>query len=83
MECRILALLFPTPTGVVVGMTAAILATQKTGHSLNVKARAPARRDTAIGENQSHNTVSTVSHVSDNGHGAGLKRLPRGLEQAL
>jgi hypothetical protein len=37
-------------------------------------------RITAIGENQSHNTVSTVS---DNGHGAGLTHPPRGLEQAL
>jgi hypothetical protein len=27
---------------------------------------------TAVGENRSHNTVSTVSRVSDNGHGAGL-----------
>ena len=40
-------------------------------------------RITAIGENQSHNTVSTVSSVSDNGHGAGLNHPPRGLEQAL
>ena len=40
-------------------------------------------RITAIGENQSHNTVSTVSTVSDNGHGAGLTHPPRGLEQAL
>jgi hypothetical protein len=37
-------------------------------------------RITAIGENQSHNTISTVS---DNGHGAGLNHPPRGLEQAL
>ena len=40
-------------------------------------------RITAIGENQSRNTVSTVSRVSDNGHGAGLKHPPPGLEQAL
>ena len=37
-------------------------------------------RITATGENQSHNTVSTVSH---NGLGAGLNHPPRGLEQAL
>ena len=40
-------------------------------------------RITAIGENRSHNTVSTVSRVSDNGHGAGLNHPPPGLEQAL
>ena len=40
-------------------------------------------RITAIDENQSHNTVSTVSTVSDNGHGAGLNHPPAGLEQAL
>ena len=41
-------------------------------------------RITAIGENQSRNTVSTVSRVSDNiGHGAGLRHPPPGLEQAL
>jgi hypothetical protein len=40
-------------------------------------------RITAIAENQSHNIVSTVSRVSDNGHGAVLKPPPPGLEQAL
>jgi hypothetical protein len=40
-------------------------------------------RITAMGENQSHNTVSTVSRVSDHGHGAGLNHPPPGLEQAL
>jgi hypothetical protein len=41
---------------------------------------------TDVGESRSHNnvsTVSTVSRVSDNGHGAGLNRPPCGLEQAL
>jgi hypothetical protein len=40
-------------------------------------------RITAMGETQSHNTVSTVSRVSDNEYGAGLNRPPAGLEQAL
>jgi hypothetical protein len=42
-------------------------------------------RITAIGETQSHDTVSTVSRVSDNngGHGAGLNHPPPGLGQAL
>ena len=40
-------------------------------------------RITATGENQFHNTVSTVSTVSDNGHGTALNHPPRGLEQAL
>jgi hypothetical protein len=40
-------------------------------------------RITAIGENQLHDTVSTVSRVSDNGHGAGLNHPRPGLEQAL
>ena len=40
-------------------------------------------RITATGENQSHNTVSTVSTASHNGHGAGVNHPPRGLEQAL
>jgi hypothetical protein len=35
---------------------------------------------TAIGQNQSHNTVSPVS---DNGHGTGPKHRPPGLEQTL
>jgi len=39
-------------------------------------------RITAIGENQLHDTVSTVSRVSNNGDGAGLDPTP-GLEQAL
>jgi hypothetical protein len=38
---------------------------------------------TAIGEKRSHNTVSTVSPVSDNEHGAGLKHPRPGLEQAV
>ncbi len=39
----------------------------------------------ALSEHQSRNTVSTVSRVSDNngGRGAGLRRPPPGLEQAL
>jgi hypothetical protein len=37
----------------------------------------------AMDENRSYNTVSTVSRVSDNGHGAGLTHPPPGLEQAL
>jgi hypothetical protein len=39
---------------------------------------------TAIGEDQSRNTVSTVSRVSDNsgGHGADLRHPPQGLAQA-
>jgi hypothetical protein len=40
-------------------------------------------RITAIGENQLHDTVSTVSRVSDNEHGAGLSHPRPGLEQAL
>ena len=42
-------------------------------------------RITATGEDQSYNTVSTVSRVSDNngGHGAGLRHPPSGREQAL
>ena len=40
-------------------------------------------RITAIGENRTHNTVSTVSRVSDRVGGAGLNRPPPGLEQAL
>jgi hypothetical protein len=39
-------------------------------------------RITAMGENRSNNTVSIVSRVSDNGHGAGLTHPPPGLEQA-
>jgi hypothetical protein len=38
---------------------------------------------TAIGENQLHDTVSTVSRVSNNAYGAALKHPPPGLEQAL
>ena len=38
---------------------------------------------TAMGENRTHNTVSTVSRVSDNGDRAGLNHPPPGLEQAL
>ena len=37
----------------------------------------------AIGENQLHDTVSSVSRVSDNGDGAGLNHPQPGLEQAL
>jgi hypothetical protein len=40
-------------------------------------------RITAIGENQLHDTVSTVSRVSDNRHGADLSHPRPGLEQAL
>ena len=40
-------------------------------------------RITAIGENRSHNTFSTVSRVSDNGDGAGLNHPRPGLEQGL
>jgi hypothetical protein len=40
-------------------------------------------RITAVGEHQSGNTVSTVSRVSDNGHGVGLNHPPPGVEQAL
>ena len=40
-------------------------------------------RITAIGEDQSRNTVSTVSPVSDNEHAAGLKHPRPGLEQAV
>ena len=38
---------------------------------------------TALGENQLHDTVSTVSRVSDNERGAGLSHPRPGLEQAL
>jgi len=38
---------------------------------------------TAIGQNQLHDTVSTVSRVSDNGPVAGLSHPRPGLEQAL
>src|SRR5262249_12242003 len=38
---------------------------------------------TAIGENQLHDTVSTVSRVSDNRHAAGLNHPRPGIEQAL
>jgi hypothetical protein len=40
-------------------------------------------RITAMGENRSHNTVSTVSRVSDNDHEAALNHPRPGLEQAL
>ena len=40
-------------------------------------------RITATGENRFHNTVSTVSRVSDNGDGAGLSHPPPGLGQAF
>jgi hypothetical protein len=41
-------------------------------------------RITVMGENRSHNTVSTVSRVSENGgNGASLKHPLPGLEQAL
>ena len=40
-------------------------------------------RITAMGENRTHNTVSTVSRVSDHGDRAGLNHPPPGLEQAL
>jgi hypothetical protein len=40
-------------------------------------------RITAVAEDQSRNSVSTVSRVSDNGDGAGLNHPPPGLEQAL
>jgi hypothetical protein len=36
-----------------------------------------------MGENRTHDTVSTVSRVSDNGHRARSSRPPPGLEQAL
>jgi len=39
-------------------------------------------RITAMGENRSHNTVSTVSRVSDHDHGADLKHFRQG-DQAL
>ena len=39
-------------------------------------------RTTAVGETQSHDTVSRVSDNSD-GHGAGLRDSPNGLRQAL
>ena len=38
---------------------------------------------TAIGENQLHDTVSTVSRVNDNRHAAGLNHPRPGPEQAL
>jgi hypothetical protein len=40
-------------------------------------------RITAIGENRSRDTVSTVSCVSGNGHWASPQHPPPGLEQAL
>jgi hypothetical protein len=40
-------------------------------------------RITAMGENRSHNTVSTVSCVSDYGHGPGLNHPLPEMEQAL
>jgi hypothetical protein len=40
-------------------------------------------RITAMGENQLHDTVGTVSRVSDNEHVAGLSHPRPGLEQAL
>jgi hypothetical protein len=40
-------------------------------------------RITAIGEDPLHNTDSTVSCVSDNGHAVGLNHPPPGVEQAL
>ena len=40
-------------------------------------------RIAAIGQNRTHNTVSTVSRVSDHGDRAGLNHPPPGLEQAL
>ena len=40
-------------------------------------------RITATGESRFHNTVSTVSRVSDNGEGAGPNHPRPGLEQAL
>jgi hypothetical protein len=40
-------------------------------------------RITALAENRPHNIVSTVSRVSDNGHGAGLNHPQPGVEQAL
>jgi hypothetical protein len=40
-------------------------------------------RITAIDENQLHDTVSTVSRVSDHGDRAGLNHPPPGLEQTL
>jgi hypothetical protein len=40
-------------------------------------------RITAMGKTGSHDTVSTVSRVSDHGHGASLNHPPPGLEQAL
>src|SRR6476619_4744165 len=40
-------------------------------------------RITAMGENRTHDTVSTVSHASAHGDRAGLNHPPPGLEQAL
>ena len=40
-------------------------------------------RITAMGENRTHDTVSTVSRVSDHGDRAGINHPPPGLEQAL
>ena len=37
---------------------------------------------TAIGQSRSRNIVSTVSRVSDNGQGRGLKHAPPGMEKA-
>jgi hypothetical protein len=40
-------------------------------------------RITAMGESRPHSTVSTVSRVCDNGHGAGLNHPRPGLERSL
>ena len=40
-------------------------------------------RITAMGENRTHDTVSTVSRVSDHGDRVGLNHPRPGLEQAL
>jgi hypothetical protein len=40
-------------------------------------------RITAMGENRTHDTVTTVSRVSDHGDRAGLNHPPPGLEQAI
>ena len=40
-------------------------------------------RITAKGENRTHDTVSSVSRVSDHGDRAGLNHPPPGLGQAL
>jgi hypothetical protein len=39
--------------------------------------------DNAVGENRTHDTVSTVSRASDQGDRAGLNHPPPGLEGAL